>query len=71
VGDTIADVRAARAAGVPAVVVTSGPDDEATLRAAGADVVLGSLEELPAALPALLATSTSTASASATPTLEP
>lgn len=55
VGDTVADVRAALAAGVTPVLVTSGPDDAATLRAAGAEVVLASLEELPPVLPELLA----------------
>src|SRR5581483_10806266 len=35
------------AAGVFAVGVTSGADDAAALRAAGADVVLGSVAELP------------------------
>lgn len=41
VGDHTGDVRGARTAGAVAVTVPTGPCDEATLRAAGADVVLG------------------------------
>ncbi|WP_432491100.1 HAD family hydrolase [Kineococcus gypseus] len=48
VGDHPGDVRAARAAGAVAVAVTTGAHDAAALRAAGADVVLASLEEFPA-----------------------
>ncbi|AUG79147.1 haloacid dehalogenase [Kitasatospora sp. MMS16-BH015] len=47
VGDHLGDVRGARAAGAVAVGVTTGPYDEAALREAGADVVLGSLTEFP------------------------
>ncbi len=47
VGDHVGDVEGARAAGATSVAVTSGPQDAETLRAAGADVVLGSLTELP------------------------
>ncbi|MBB1255083.1 HAD family hydrolase [Streptomyces alkaliterrae] len=43
VGDHVGDVRGARAAGVTAVAVATGPCDEAELRAAGADVVLPDL----------------------------
>jgi phosphoglycolate phosphatase-like HAD superfamily hydrolase len=44
VGDTITDVESGRAAGVVAVGVATGPDSTAALSAAGADVVLESLE---------------------------
>lgn len=47
VGDHTGDVRGARAAGAVSVAVTTGPCDEAELRAAGADVVLKSLTEFP------------------------
>jgi HAD superfamily hydrolase (TIGR01509 family) len=40
VGDTTADVAAAHAAGVPCWAVLGGTHDEATLRAAGADLIL-------------------------------
>jgi phosphoglycolate phosphatase len=43
VGDHVADMAAARAAGVCAVGVTTGPCDAAELEAAGADVVLDDL----------------------------
>jgi phosphoglycolate phosphatase len=45
VGDTPLDIEAAHAAGARAVGVASGHYDEEKLREAGADVVLGSLEE--------------------------
>jgi phosphoglycolate phosphatase len=48
VGDTPRDMEAAVAASALAVAVTTGPHDDAELRAAGADVVLSSLEEFPA-----------------------
>jgi phosphoglycolate phosphatase len=44
VGDTIPDVAAAHAAGAVAIAVASGPVPADELRAAGADVVLESLE---------------------------
>jgi phosphoglycolate phosphatase len=47
VGDTIPDIEAARTAGAHAVGVTSGPVSGADLAAAGADLVLASLEEFP------------------------
>jgi phosphoglycolate phosphatase len=50
VGDHPGDVRAARAAGVHAVVVATGPTSQSELRDAGADVVLASLHDLPGAL---------------------
>jgi len=48
VGDHPGDVIGARTAGIFAVGVTTGSHDADALRAAGADVVLASLEELPA-----------------------
>lgn len=48
VGDHTGDVRGAQAADAFSVGVTTGPCDEAELRAAGADVVLTSLAEFPA-----------------------
>ena len=48
VGDTLPDVAAGRTAGAVAVGVASGPVPAATLRDAGADVVLDSLTEFPA-----------------------
>jgi pyridinium-3,5-biscarboxylic acid mononucleotide sulfurtransferase len=48
VGDHTGDMLAARSCGAVAVAVTTGADDEAALRAAGADVVLASLEDFPA-----------------------
>jgi phosphoglycolate phosphatase-like HAD superfamily hydrolase len=51
VGDTTADVAAAHAASVPCWAVLGGTHDEATLRAAGADLILsGGIAELTAAL---------------------
>ena len=46
VGDTDADVGAARAAGVRCYGVLSGVGDERTLRAAGADFILADISEL-------------------------
>jgi len=48
VGDHVADMHAAAAAGVYAVGVTSGADDAAALVAAGADVVLDSIADFAA-----------------------
>jgi phosphoglycolate phosphatase len=45
VGDTVTDVRSALAADAIAIAVTTGPDDEAALRAAGAHDVIDSLHE--------------------------
>ncbi|APU17677.1 MULTISPECIES: HAD family hydrolase [Actinoalloteichus] len=50
VGDHVADVLGARAAGARAVAVASGPCSAAELAAAGADVVLPDLSGLPALL---------------------
>ncbi len=47
VGDHTGDMLAAHTCGAVAVAVTTGPDAAAALEAAGADVVLGSLEEFP------------------------
>lgn len=55
VGDHTGDVRGAQAANAVSVGVTTGPCDEAELRAAGADVVLTSLTEFPAWLAAYTA----------------
>jgi phosphoglycolate phosphatase len=48
VGDHVADMAAARAAGVPGVAVLTGPCTADELRAAGADAVLADLTEFPA-----------------------
>jgi phosphoglycolate phosphatase len=48
VGDTITDVKSALDAAATAVAVTTGPYDSAALLEAGAEIVLGSLEQLPA-----------------------
>src|SRR4051812_18759033 len=48
VGDTPRDIQAARDAGAVAVGVTTGPHDDAELRAAGAHAVLSSLVEFAA-----------------------
>ena len=48
VGDTVTDVRSALDASAIAVGVTTGPDDARKLLAAGADVVLDSLDDFPA-----------------------
>lgn len=50
VGDTTPDMLAAAAAGVQAIGVLSGFGEEDELRAAGAQLILPSLAELPAAL---------------------
>jgi phosphoglycolate phosphatase len=50
VGDHVADMAAARAAGVPGVGVATGPCSASELRAAGAQVVLDDLTDFPAAL---------------------
>lgn len=50
VGDHVADVRAARAAGCRAVAVATGPCTAAELRAAGADDLLPDLTAFPALL---------------------
>ena len=55
VGDHLGDVRGAKAAGALSVAVASGPIPADELRAAGADVVLASLEEFPAWFAAWLA----------------
>lgn len=47
VGDHTGDMTAARSCGAVAVAVTTGADDEQALRDAGAEVVLGSLEDFP------------------------
>ena len=47
VGDTVTDVQAALAANAVAIGVTTGPDDEATLGAAGAHHVVGTLLDFP------------------------
>lgn len=47
VGDTVTDVQSALDASATAVAVTTGPDDTTKLLAAGADVVLDSLERFP------------------------
>jgi phosphoglycolate phosphatase len=47
IGDHVADVRAARAAGAVAVGVATGPCPAAELAAAGADAVLPDLRDLP------------------------
>ncbi|MEU6552988.1 HAD family hydrolase [Streptomyces sp. NPDC046915] len=48
VGDHVGDIRGARTAGALSVAVATGPCDAEELRAAGADVVLTDLTELPA-----------------------
>ena len=48
VGDTITDIRSAIDASAIAVGVTTGTDDARALLAAGADIVLDSLDEFPA-----------------------
>ena len=50
VGDHAGDMRAARAAGIPGIGVTTGPHDEATLREAGASVVVPALDRVLAEL---------------------
>jgi phosphoglycolate phosphatase len=50
VGDRLHDAEAARANGLPCVGVLWGIGDEAELRAAGADPIVATPSELPAAL---------------------
>ena len=50
VGDHVADMAAARAAGIPGVGVATGPCPVAELSAAGAELVLDDLGEFPAAV---------------------
>ena len=50
VGDHVADMAAADAAGIPGVGVATGPCSRDELAAAGADLVLDDLTEFPAAL---------------------
>jgi phosphoglycolate phosphatase len=47
VGDTVTDIESAIGASAIAVGVTTGPDDTRALLAAGADIVLETLEEFP------------------------
>ncbi|MEV4626703.1 HAD family hydrolase [Micromonospora sp. NPDC049523] len=54
VGDHVADMTAARIAGVPGVGVATGPCDVDELRSAGAELVLDDLTGFPAALAGLL-----------------
>ncbi|MDG9672669.1 HAD hydrolase-like protein [Micromonospora sp. DH14] len=54
VGDHVADIAAAAAAGVPGIGVATGPCSRAELRAAGAEVVLDELTEFPAALDGMI-----------------
>jgi phosphoglycolate phosphatase len=51
IGDTVHDVACAKAHGAVAVGVTTGPANAATLGAAGADIVLESMSELPLHVP--------------------
>jgi phosphoglycolate phosphatase len=53
VGDTVTDIASGRGAGALAVGITTGPDSAAELAAAGADIVLDSLEAFPAWLHSL------------------
>lgn len=53
VGDHTLDIEAARAGQCAAIAVASGSISAADLRRAGADLVLGSLEEFPARFPQL------------------
>src|SRR5690606_39549094 len=50
VGDTTVDILAAKRAGAQAIGVLSGFGEEAELRAAGADLILPSVAELPGVL---------------------
>ncbi|MFE9190668.1 HAD family hydrolase [Micromonospora sp. NPDC007208] len=54
VGDHVADMVAAAAAGVPGIGVATGPCSSDELRAAGAEVVLDGLVEFPAALDGMI-----------------
>lgn len=50
VGDHVADMVAARTAGIPGIAVVTGPCPAEELRAAGADLVLDDLTGFPAAI---------------------
>ncbi|MEV5763078.1 HAD family hydrolase [Micromonospora sp. NPDC052213] len=54
VGDHVADMVAARAAGVPGIAVATGPCTADELRAAGAEAVLDDLTGFPAALDGMI-----------------
>jgi len=54
IGDSSNDAKAARAAGCPVLLVSYGYNHGEPVAAAGADAVVGRLDELPALLPALL-----------------
>ncbi|MBQ0990491.1 HAD hydrolase-like protein [Micromonospora sp. PSH03] len=54
VGDHVADMVAAAAAGVPGIGVATGPCSSDELREAGAEVVLNELTEFPAALDGMI-----------------
>ncbi|MFG3697791.1 HAD family hydrolase [Micromonospora sp. NPDC047620] len=54
VGDHVADMVAARAAGVPGIAVATGPCSADELRAAGAEAVLDDLTGFPAALEGMI-----------------
>ncbi|MDG4836345.1 HAD hydrolase-like protein [Micromonospora sp. WMMD967] len=54
VGDHVADMVAAAAAGVPGIAVATGPCSRDELRSAGAEVVLDRLTEFPAALDGMI-----------------
>ncbi|MET8091343.1 HAD family hydrolase [Micromonospora sp. NPDC005220] len=54
VGDHVADMVAAAAAGVPGIAVATGPCSSDELLAAGAEVVLDELTEFPAALDGMI-----------------
>ena len=54
VGDHVADMVAAGAAGVPGIGVATGPCSPEELRAAGAEVVLDDLTGFPAALDGMI-----------------
>ncbi|MFI6785247.1 HAD family hydrolase [Micromonospora sp. NPDC050276] len=54
VGDHVADMVAAAAAGVPGIGVATGPCSRDELREAGAEVVLDGLTEFPAALDGMI-----------------
>jgi phosphoglycolate phosphatase len=54
VGDHVADMIAARTAGIPGVGVSTGPCSAEELRAEGAELVLADLREFSAALPGLV-----------------
>ncbi|MGW3888814.1 HAD family hydrolase [Micromonospora chokoriensis] len=54
VGDHVADMVAAAAAGVPGIGVATGPCSRDELRTAGAEVVLDRLTEFPAALDGMI-----------------